>query len=233
MSDLDVMTPQDARVTLSPLVRLRMPPVVSGDVNVAEVRRLVEKYYGSIPRARCQSAAHGSFWCRPARKNWTSRPRPARPTSPCGLQGPAAGGSRPGGQRRRAGRTDAWPRCAGADHAGSRKLDGYTVRAAGPCAGAGEGAARIADSAGASNGSTAAAQHAGRCPPPAKPLSRWLRCANRCADCTRRACVRLSSTASRRSGRPVKPTSSMVFSTRHVSWAATGSTACRWMPARG
>ena len=49
MSDLDAMTPQDARDFYQ---RWYVPGnaavVVAGDVDVAEVRRLAEKYYGPI-----------------------------------------------------------------------------------------------------------------------------------------------------------------------------------------
>ncbi|MGH8859277.1 MAG: M16 family metallopeptidase, partial [Polaromonas sp.] len=50
MSDLEAMTPQDARDFYQ---RWYVPSnagvVVAGDVDVAEVRRLAEKYYGSMP----------------------------------------------------------------------------------------------------------------------------------------------------------------------------------------
>jgi zinc protease len=50
MSDLEAMTPQDARDFYKQwYVPANAAVVVAGDVDVAEVRRLAEKYYGSIP----------------------------------------------------------------------------------------------------------------------------------------------------------------------------------------
>ena len=50
MSDLDAMTPQDARAFFRQwYVPGNAVLVVAGDVDVAQVRRLAEKYYGAIP----------------------------------------------------------------------------------------------------------------------------------------------------------------------------------------
>jgi zinc protease len=50
MSDLDSMTPSDAREFFQRwYVPANAAVVVAGDVDVAQVRRLVEKYYGGIP----------------------------------------------------------------------------------------------------------------------------------------------------------------------------------------
>ncbi|RZL92916.1 MAG: insulinase family protein [Variovorax sp.] len=50
MSDLDAMTPQDVREFHQRwYVPANAAVVVAGDVDVAQVRRLAEKYYGSIP----------------------------------------------------------------------------------------------------------------------------------------------------------------------------------------
>lgn len=50
MSDLDAMTPQDAREFFQRwYVPANAAVVVAGDVDVAQVRRLAEKYYGGIP----------------------------------------------------------------------------------------------------------------------------------------------------------------------------------------
>jgi zinc protease len=50
MSDLDAMTPQDAREFFRRwYVPANAAVVVAGDVDVAEVKRLADKYYGSIP----------------------------------------------------------------------------------------------------------------------------------------------------------------------------------------
>ncbi|MBA4329539.1 MAG: peptidase M16 [Polaromonas sp.] len=50
MSDLDAMTPDDARAFYRRwYVPANAAVVVAGDVDVAQVRRLVEKYYGAIP----------------------------------------------------------------------------------------------------------------------------------------------------------------------------------------
>jgi len=50
MSDLDAMTPDDARDFYKRwYVPANAAVVVAGDVNVADVRRLAEKYYGAIP----------------------------------------------------------------------------------------------------------------------------------------------------------------------------------------
>lgn len=50
MSDLDAMTPQDARAFFQRwYVPANAAVVVAGDVDVAQVRRLAEKYYGGIP----------------------------------------------------------------------------------------------------------------------------------------------------------------------------------------
>lgn len=50
MSDLDAMTPQDAREFFKRwYVPANAAVVVAGDVDVAEVKRLADKYYGSIP----------------------------------------------------------------------------------------------------------------------------------------------------------------------------------------
>ncbi|MEY4139052.1 MAG: hypothetical protein RLZZ371_1234, partial [Pseudomonadota bacterium] len=50
MSDLDALTPNDARSFYQRwYVPANAAVVVAGDVDVAEVRRLAEKYYGSIP----------------------------------------------------------------------------------------------------------------------------------------------------------------------------------------
>ncbi|MDP3170252.1 MAG: pitrilysin family protein [Polaromonas sp.] len=50
MSDLDAMTPDDARAFYRRwYVPANAAVVVAGDVDVAQVRRLAEKYYGSIP----------------------------------------------------------------------------------------------------------------------------------------------------------------------------------------
>ena len=50
MSDLDAMTPDDARAFFRKwYVPSNAAVVVAGDVDVAQVRRLAEKYYGSIP----------------------------------------------------------------------------------------------------------------------------------------------------------------------------------------
>ena len=50
MSDLDALTPEDARAFYQRwYVPANAAVVVAGDVDVAEVRRLAEKYYGSLP----------------------------------------------------------------------------------------------------------------------------------------------------------------------------------------
>ena len=50
MSDLDAMTPEDARAFYRRwYVPANAAVIVAGDVDVAQVRRLVEKYYGRIP----------------------------------------------------------------------------------------------------------------------------------------------------------------------------------------
>jgi zinc protease len=50
MSDLDSMTPQDAREFFKRwYVPANAAVIVAGDVDVAEVKRLADKYYGSIP----------------------------------------------------------------------------------------------------------------------------------------------------------------------------------------
>ena len=50
MSDLEAMTPQDARDFYQRwYVPANAAVVVAGDVDVAQVRRLAEKYYGRIP----------------------------------------------------------------------------------------------------------------------------------------------------------------------------------------
>ena len=50
MSDLDALTPEDARAYYQRwYVPANAAVVVAGDVDVAEVRRLAEKYYGHIP----------------------------------------------------------------------------------------------------------------------------------------------------------------------------------------
>lgn len=50
MSDLEAMTPQDAREFFRRwYVPANAAVVVAGDVDVAEVRRLAEKYYGAVP----------------------------------------------------------------------------------------------------------------------------------------------------------------------------------------
>ena len=60
MSDLDAMTPDDARAFFQRwYVPANAAVVVAGDVDVEQVRALAEKYYGRIPgarRARAQAA---------------------------------------------------------------------------------------------------------------------------------------------------------------------------------
>ena len=59
MSDLEAMTPDDARVFYRRwYVPANAALVVAGDVDVAKVRALAERYYGSIP-ARAHGRAHG------------------------------------------------------------------------------------------------------------------------------------------------------------------------------
>lgn len=52
MSDLDAMTPEDARAFYKRwYVPANAAVIIAGDVDPAQVKRLVEKYYGSIPAA--------------------------------------------------------------------------------------------------------------------------------------------------------------------------------------
>jgi zinc protease len=92
MSDLDAMTPADVRAFHQQwYVPANAAVVVAGDVDVAEVRRLAEKYYGSVParavpprkpRAEPAQAGHSPH-----------RVQGARRAGLCGagLQGAAAG----------------------------------------------------------------------------------------------------------------------------------------------
>ena len=84
MSDLDAMTPQDAREFYQ---RWYVPGnaavVVTGDVDVAEVKRLAEKYSARLPHALCPCASRATSPCKPACGAWTSKVWPRRPMSAC------------------------------------------------------------------------------------------------------------------------------------------------------
>ncbi len=149
MSDLDAMTPADAREFYRRwYVPANAAVVVSGDVNVAEVRRLVEKYYGGIParpvpvrkpqQEPVQSGIRKMEFKAPASQAYVSMSFKVPKLEAADLMdnAPASG---PG-------------RDALALTMLSAVLDGYTGARLARALEQGEGAARIADSAGASNG---------------------------------------------------------------------------------
>jgi zinc protease len=146
MSDLDAMTPDDARAFYRRwYVPANAAVVVAGDVDVAQVRRLAEKYYGGIPAGTV-----------PARK---PRVEPVQtglrrldfkaPASQAyvGLSFKVPGLLTPGGG---AGPGDAFNRDALALTVLSAVLDGYSGARLDRALTQGE--QRLADSAGASNG---------------------------------------------------------------------------------
>ncbi|MES2912419.1 MAG: pitrilysin family protein [Pseudomonadota bacterium] len=149
MSDLDAMTPADAREFYRRwYVPANAAVVVSGDVDVAEVRRLVEKYYGGIParpvparkpqQEPVQSGIRKMEFKAPASQAYVSMSFKVPKLEAADLMdnAPASG---PG-------------RDALALTMLSAVLDGYTGARLARALEQGEGAARIADSAGASNG---------------------------------------------------------------------------------
>jgi zinc protease len=146
MSDLDAMTPDDARAFYRRwYVPANAAVVVAGDVDVAQVRRLAEKYYGGIPAGTV-----------PARK---PRVEPVQtglrrldfkaPASQAyvGLSFKVPGLLTPGGGT---GPGDAFNRDALALTVLSAVLDGYSGARLDRALTQGE--QRLADSAGASNG---------------------------------------------------------------------------------
>ncbi|MES2400273.1 MAG: pitrilysin family protein [Pseudomonadota bacterium] len=152
MSDLDAMTPTDVREFYRRwYVPANAAVVVSGDVDVAEVRRLVEKYYGGIParpvpgrKPRIEPVQTGPKkldFKAPASQAYVTMAFKvpqlvaadlADNASPSGVQTPG--------------------RDALALTVLSAVLDGYSGARLARAMEQGEGAARIADSAGASNG---------------------------------------------------------------------------------
>ncbi|MES1979130.1 pitrilysin family protein [Polaromonas sp.] len=150
MSDLDAMTPADAREFYRRwYVPANAAVVVSGDVEVAEVRRLVEKYYGGIPArpvpARkpqhepVQNGLKKLEFKAPASQAYVSLAFKVPKLEPADLADNAPAGATPG-------------RDALALTVLAAVLDGYTGARLARALEQGEGAARIADSAGASNG---------------------------------------------------------------------------------
>ncbi len=146
MSDLDAMTPDDARAFYRRwYVPANAAVVVAGDVDVAQVRRLAEKYYGSIPagavparKPRVEPAQTGLRkldFKAPASQAYVSLSFKVP-----GLRTPAAG----------AGTGDVFNRDALALTVLSAVLDGYSGARLDRALTQGE--QRLADSAGASNG---------------------------------------------------------------------------------
>jgi zinc protease len=146
MSDLDAMTPDDARAFYRRwYVPANAAVVVAGDVDVAQVRRLAEKYYGSIPagavparKPRVEPAQTGLRkldFKAPASQAYVSLSFKVP-----GLRTPAAG----------TGPAEAFNRDALALTVLSAVLDGYSGARLDRALTQGE--QRLADSAGASNG---------------------------------------------------------------------------------
>jgi zinc protease len=144
MSDLDAMTPDDARAFYRRwYVPANAAVVVAGDVDVAQVRRLAEKYYGSIPAGTV-----------PARK---PRIEPAQTglrkldfKAPASQAYVALSFKVPGLRSPGAGPAEAFNRDALALTVLSAVLDGYSGARLDRALTQGE--QRLADSAGASNG---------------------------------------------------------------------------------
>ncbi|MBA3593345.1 MAG: insulinase family protein [Polaromonas sp.] len=146
MSDLDAMTPDDARAFYRRwYVPANAAVVVAGDVDVAQVRRLAEKYYGSIPAGAvptrkprvepAQSGLRKLDFKAPASQAYVSLSFKVP-----GLRTPGAG----------AGTGEAFNRDALALTVLSAVLDGYTGARLDRALTQGD--QRLADSAGASNG---------------------------------------------------------------------------------
>ncbi|MES2416027.1 MAG: pitrilysin family protein [Pseudomonadota bacterium] len=151
MSDLDAMTPADVRDFYRRwYVPANVAVVVSGDVNVADVKRLADKYYGSIParpvpvrKPRIEPVQTGLKrldFKAPASQAYVAMAFKVPSLQPSDLldgAGPAV--PTPG-------------RDALALTVLSAVLDGYSGARLSRALEQGEGASRIADSAGASNG---------------------------------------------------------------------------------
>ncbi len=149
MSDLDAMTPDDARAFYRRwYVPANAAVVVAGDVDVAQVRRLVEKYYGVIPAGAVparkprveplQTGLRKLDFKAPASQAYV-----ALSFKVPGLKTPAAGAAGAGG-------ADAFNRDALALTVLSAVLDGYSGARLDRALTQGDN--RLADSAGASNG---------------------------------------------------------------------------------
>jgi zinc protease len=80
MSDLDAMTPDDVREFYRQwYVPANAAVVVAGDVDVAQVRALAEKYYGAHPRARRAARKPRTEPVQAGMRRIESRRRPSRP----------------------------------------------------------------------------------------------------------------------------------------------------------
>ncbi len=152
MSDLDAMTPNDVREFYRRwYVPANAAVVVSGDVEVAEVRRLAEKYYGGIPARPVperkpriepvQSGLKTLNFKAPASQAYVSMAFKVPQLVAADLMDNAATPDTPSPGRDALALT-----------ALSAVLDGYSGARLARAMEQGEGAARIADSAGASNG---------------------------------------------------------------------------------
>ena len=152
MSDLDAMTPDDVRDFYRRwYVPANAAVVVTGDVEVAQVRRLAEKYYGSIParpvplrKPRIEPVQTGLKtldFKAPASQAYVALTFKVPSLQAADLldTGAPAGTSSPG-------------RDALALTVLSAVLDGYSGARLARAMEQGEGAERLADSAGASNG---------------------------------------------------------------------------------
>jgi zinc protease len=80
MSDLDAMTPDDARAFFHRWYKpANAVVVIAGDVNVAQVRQWAAKYYAAFQPAWCRHASRALNPCRQAFGASSSRPRPSKP----------------------------------------------------------------------------------------------------------------------------------------------------------